>query len=170
MAGPAVAVIWAEAPGELSFLAETFGFRGPERTEEGVAYHRPGLHVDMGTWTWNNERGFTTTLTQVGRHGTEQRARLGELYAASGLGTASAVPEGAGTLFVIRKRIAQHAGALQALMSQLDEVDTDALFGRGRQPAPYLTAGNTEPRMRPSVREPKSSRDTHCHTAGRDFA
>ncbi len=130
MARPAVAVICVEAPGELSFLTEDFGFRGPERTEEGLAYHHPGLHVDMGTWTWKNERGFTTTLARVGRHGTEQRASLSELYAASGLGTASAVPEGAGTLFVIRKRIAQHSAALRALMAQLNEDDIDALLGR----------------------------------------
>jgi hypothetical protein len=114
----------------LSFLTEDFGFCGPERTEEGVAYHRPGLHVDMGTWTWKNERGFTTTLARVGRHGSEQCPSLGELHTASGLGTASAVSEGAGTLFVIRKRIAQHAAALRALMAQLDKVDADALFGR----------------------------------------
>lgn len=130
MARPAVAVIWAEAPGELSFLTEDFGFSGPERTEEGIAYHRPGLHVEIGTWTWKNERGFTTTLARVGRHGTEQRASLGELYAASGLGTASVVPEGAGTLFVIRKRIAQHASALRALIARLDDVDAEALFAR----------------------------------------
>jgi hypothetical protein len=142
MARPAVAVIWAEAPGELSFLTEDFGFSGPDRTEDGVVYHRPGLHVEMGTWTWNNERGFTTTLVRVGRHGTEQRASLGELYAASGLGMAMAVPEGAGTLFVIRKRIGQHAAVLRTLIARLDDMDAEDMFVRcGRRPRTVRDGG-----------------------------
>ena len=125
-----VAVIWAEAPLALSFLAEDWGFTGPERTAGGVAYHRPGVHVDMSFWAWKNERGITTTLAKVDRDGTEQRASLGVLYAASGLGPASAVPESAGTLYVIRKRIGQHAAALGALTARLDAVDSGALFSR----------------------------------------
>jgi hypothetical protein len=124
-----VAVIWADAPRALSFLTEDWGFSGPERTEEGIAYHRPGLHVEMGIWTWKNERGFTTTLARIDRDGTEQRANLGLLYAAAGLGAANAVAEGSGTLLVIRKRISQHAAALRELIAHLDQVDVDALFG-----------------------------------------
>jgi hypothetical protein len=124
-----VAVIWAEAPRALSFQTEDWGFSGPERTEEGVAYHRPGLHVKTGIGAWKNERGFTTTLSRVSRDGTERRASLGSLYAATGLGAANAVAEGSGTLFVTRKRIKQHAAALRELMAHLDQVDTDALFG-----------------------------------------
>jgi hypothetical protein len=40
----------------------------------------------MGYWKWKNERGFTTTLAQVGLDGTERRAELVVLYAARGLG------------------------------------------------------------------------------------
>jgi hypothetical protein len=143
MAGRAdpVAAIWAEAPIALSFLAEDWGFSGPELTADGVAYHRVGLHVKMGYWAWKNERGFTTTLAQVGIDGTERRAELGVLYAACGLGPAGAAPEGAGTLYVIRKRIVQHAMALRALIAHLDDGDSDALFRRCSRRPPRPTAG-----------------------------
>lgn len=120
--------IWAEAPRALTFLTDDWGFSGPERTDEGVAYHRPGLHVEMGAWSWKNERGFTTTLALVGREGKQRRASLSALYAASGLGAPSAVPAGAGTLYVIGKRIRQHAAALRTLLAYLDQRDADALF------------------------------------------
>jgi hypothetical protein len=42
-----VAVIWVEAPLTLSFRTEDRRFTGPERTADGIAYHRPGLHVEM---------------------------------------------------------------------------------------------------------------------------
>jgi hypothetical protein len=123
-----VAVIWAEAPQALRFLTQDERFTGGERTADGVAYHRPGLHVEMGYWAWKNERGFTTTLTRVTPDGTQQRESLGVLYAASRLGPASAAPEGAGSLYVIRKRIGQHATALRSLLAALDAGDADALF------------------------------------------
>jgi hypothetical protein len=123
-----VAVIWAEAPQALRFLTADERFTGAERTADGVAYHRPGLHVEMGFWAWKNERGFTTTLTRVGPDGTQQRESLGALYAASGLGPASAAPEGAGSLYVIRKRIGQHAAALRSVLASFDEGDAGALF------------------------------------------
>jgi hypothetical protein len=95
----------------------------------------------MGYWAWKNEHGFTTTLAQIGIDGTERRAELGVLYAASGLGPANAAPEGAGTLYVIRQRIVQHAMALRALIAHLDDGDSDALFRRcSRRPRP--AAGN----------------------------
>jgi hypothetical protein len=125
-----VQVIWDEAPWALSFLIDECGFAGPELTADGVAYHRPGLHICMEYWSWKNEHGFTTTLAQVGSDGTEVRAALGMLYAACGLGPARDVPEGAGTLYVIRKRIGQHAAALRRLVPYLDGGDADALFRR----------------------------------------
>lgn len=121
-------VIRAEAPAVLSFLAEDWGFAGPELTDDGIAYHRHGLHIHMGFWSWKNERGLLTTLTQVGADGTEQRAGLGELYVACGVGTAHDVPEGDGTVYVIRKRIGQHATALRKLLPFLHDTDSDALF------------------------------------------
>ena len=53
-----VAVIWAEAPLALRFLTEDWRFTGPERTAAGIAYHRPGLHVEICFWAWKNECGF----------------------------------------------------------------------------------------------------------------
>jgi hypothetical protein len=141
-----VAVIWAEAPLALGFLAENWGFSGPDLTAAGVAYHRVGLHLEMGHWAWKNEHGFTTTLTQVGRDGTERHADLGLLYAACGLGPASTAPTGAGTLYVIRKRIVQHAMALRALIAHLDDGDSDELFRRcSRRPPRPSDAHDTQP-------------------------
>jgi hypothetical protein len=34
----------------MSFLAEYWGFSGPELTADGVAYNLVGLHVEMGCW------------------------------------------------------------------------------------------------------------------------
>ena len=93
-------VIRAEAPAVLRFLAEDWGFTGPEITDDGIAFHRSGLHIHMGFWSWKNESGFLTTLTQTGADGTEVRAGLGELYAACGVGTAHDVAEGAGKIGV----------------------------------------------------------------------
>jgi hypothetical protein len=104
-----VAVIREEAPQALSFLVEDCGLTGPERIHGDIAYHRLGLHIDMALWAWKNERGFSTALVLVGPGGAQQRRGLGALYAASGLGPATALPEGAGSLYVIRKRIGQHA-------------------------------------------------------------
>ena len=125
-----VDVIQAEAPQALSFLAEDWGFTGPELTVEGVVCRSSGMNLYMGFWSRNHERGFTTTLALVGGDGTERRALLGVLYTASGLGSASDVPETAGTLNVTRKRIGQHANALRRLMPHLDAADSDALFTR----------------------------------------
>jgi hypothetical protein len=93
----------------------------------------------VGYWAWKNERGFTTTRAQVGYDGTDRRAELGVLYAACGLGPAHAAPEGAGTLYVIRKRIVQQA--VRALIAHLDDGDSDALFRRCSRRPPRPTAG-----------------------------
>ncbi len=41
------------------------GFLGPERIDDGLAYHRPGLHVRIEFWTWNHEAGFSTTVERA---------------------------------------------------------------------------------------------------------
>lgn len=43
-----VPVILAEAPLALSFPGRGLGTFGPELTADGIAYHRVGLHVEMG--------------------------------------------------------------------------------------------------------------------------
>ena len=135
-----------DRPGRSARVLADWGFSGPELTEDGIAYHRVGLHVEMGYWGWKNERGFTTTLAQLGIDGTERRAELGVLYAACGLGPAGTAPEGAGTLYVIRKRIVQHTMALRALIARLDDSDSDVLFRRcGRRPPRPAAANDTQP-------------------------
>ncbi len=84
--------------------------------------------VEMGYWAWKSDWGFTTTLAQAGTDRIERRAELGVLYAACGLGPVSAAPGSAGTLYVVRKRIVQHAMALRALIAHLDDGGSDALF------------------------------------------
>ena len=49
-----IAVIWAEAPPALRFLTQNWQFIGPERTADGVAYHRPGC---VPRWALGMEQG-----------------------------------------------------------------------------------------------------------------
>ena len=94
---------------------------GPERTDEGIAYHRPGLHVTVELWAWKNEAGFTTSVRGVDRlTGAQHWASLGCLYVACGLGPLQHVPENAGGGQTISKRLTQHAGALRRVMPYLD--------------------------------------------------
>jgi len=79
---------------------------------DSLAYHRPGLHVRIEFWTWNQETGFTTTVERTGDLSSRvQAASLGRLYVACGLGPASDVPETAGSGHALRKRITQHSSA-----------------------------------------------------------
>ena len=128
-----VAVIKSEASRALGFLTDR-GFLGPELTVGGVGYHRLGLHVYMEYWSWKNEHGVTTTLALISADGKQRCAQLALLNAACGLGLVRDVPEGAGTLHVIRTRIGQHATALRRLVPHLDKDDAENLFrqcGRG---------------------------------------
>ena len=112
---------WEEGPNAFRNLAQDWGFTGPERTNAGIAYHRPELHVTIELWAWKNEAGFTTHVCGVDRvTGVEHSASLGCLYVACGLGPLQHVPETAGGGHTISKRIAQHAAALQRLMPYLD--------------------------------------------------
>ena len=65
-------VLWVEGPSAFAFLVRDRGFLGPERIDDGLAYRRPGLHVRIEFWTWNNEAGFSTTVERV--------SGLGALY------------------------------------------------------------------------------------------
>jgi hypothetical protein len=113
--------IWEQGPSAFAFLVEEWGFTGPERTDQGIADHRPKLHVTVEHWAWRHEAGFATTVQGVDRRtGTEHTASLGCLYVACGLGPLQHVPETAGGSHTISKRIAQHAGALQRVMPYLD--------------------------------------------------
>lgn len=136
-AGPAE-VLWAEGPSAFAFLVRDWGFLGPERIDDGLTYHRPGLHVRIEFWTWNHEAGFSTTVERVDDLSAQvQAASLGRLYVACGLGPAQDVPETAGSGHALRKRITQHSTALQLVLPRLSGPPAASLFARcsGREPA-----------------------------------
>jgi hypothetical protein len=113
--------IWEQGPNAFAFLLKEWGFEGPERTDEGIAYHRPDLHVTVERWAWKNEAGFTTEVRGMDRRtGAQHWASLGCLYVACGLGPLQHVPETVGGGHTISKRIAQHAGALRRVMPYLN--------------------------------------------------
>jgi hypothetical protein len=112
--------IWEEGPTAFAFLVDEWGFQGPERTDAGLAYHRPGLHISVEFWEWKNEAGFTTTVRGgADPHGRERSASLGCLYVACGLGPLQAVPEVAGSHHTISKRIDQHSSVLRRVVPHL---------------------------------------------------
>jgi hypothetical protein len=118
-AGPRETLL-EHGPRAFAFLAQEWGFTGPEHTDQGIAYHRPNLHVTVELWAWKNEAGFTTSVWGVDRRtGAQHWASLGCLYVACGLGPLQHVPETAGGGHAISKRIAQHAGALRRVMPYL---------------------------------------------------
>jgi hypothetical protein len=59
--GP-VEIIWKHGDAAFAFLFTKWNFLGPERTDSGIAFHRPDLHVVNEIWAWKNETGFDTTL------------------------------------------------------------------------------------------------------------
>jgi hypothetical protein len=123
--------IWEEGPDAFAFLVQKWGFTEPERTDAGIAYHRPELHVTVELRAWKNEADFTTHVWGVDRRTTaEHSALLGCLYVACGLGPLQHVPENAGGGHTISKRIAQHAAALQRLMPYLDRPAVAELLRR----------------------------------------
>jgi hypothetical protein len=123
--------IWEQGPSAFAFLLEEWGFQGPERTDEGIAYHRPDLHVTVELWAWKNEAGFTTSVRGLDRRtGAQHWASLGCLYVACGLGPLQHVPENAGGGHTISKRIVQHAGALRRVMPYLHGATVAELLRR----------------------------------------
>lgn len=119
------------APQVFAFLGERWGFEGPERTSQGVAYHRAGLHITIEFLAWNHEAEFLTRLSMTDADGQELQASLGCLYLASGAGSAAAVPTSAPSAgHTITKRIGQHAAALRRVMPQLDGSGAADLFRR----------------------------------------
>ncbi|GAA1293253.1 hypothetical protein Psi02_43470 [Planotetraspora silvatica] len=121
-----VVAIWEEATREFAFLTENYDFLGPELTDDGVAYHRPDLHIGV-TCTWyKGEWDFTTYLWPA--HDPTRLRRgvsLATLYVREGYGPAQAVPESGTppTRHLMVKRVRQHAAALRAVMPRLHEVD-----------------------------------------------
>lgn len=126
-------ILWQQGAAAFAFLCEEFDFDGPERTEDGIAYHRPDMHIDVGTWAWKHEASFDTGIRRVDRRTGEQTsADLGDLYVAAGLGPAQHVPGNVGGGRTVVKRIAQHATALRRLMPYLTGPTAAELFCRCR--------------------------------------
>jgi hypothetical protein len=112
---------------------KNWDFVGPERTDSGIAFHRPDLHVAMEIWAWKNEAGIDTGLRWKNPDtGEEHRAGLDCLYVACGLGPAQHVPGTVGGGHTIVKRVAQHADALRRLMPYLAAPAAADLFHQCR--------------------------------------
>jgi hypothetical protein len=105
-----VGIIWRQGTEAFAFLIEQWDFLGPERSDDGLAFHRPDLHVAFEIWAWNNEAGIDTTVRRVDpATGEQQSAGLACLYAQAGLGPAQHVPSNIGGGHTIVKRVTQHA-------------------------------------------------------------
>jgi hypothetical protein len=126
------ALLW-EHRDLFTFLVEGGGFTGPQQIDAGLAYHRPGLHIEI-EFLDGREPAVTTTLwtpTPQGRR--SARAALGCLYVAYGCGPLQDVPETAPTRRTAAKRAHQHAAALQRVLPHLAASNLDQLIHRCRQ-------------------------------------
>lgn len=103
-----ITLVQDEAPAIFAFLL-TAGFEGPERTSDGIAYHRIGLHVEIG-----HHGGHEPEVGTVVVRGERQQV-LGELYDRP----AQDVPSNAHTPALVRKRLRQHAAALERVLPSL---------------------------------------------------
>jgi len=126
-------------PAALHFLVDSYRFDTPEcgvsALGEGVTlvYRRPGLTVKVETWTWKNESGFDTTLTDTSVNDQTLSASLDRVFETCGLGSARDVPGGhSGGGHTTRKRIEQHATALRAVMPLLDGSNATQVIRRSR--------------------------------------
>lgn len=80
--GP-VEIIWQKGTEAFAFLIEEWDFAGPERTDAGIAFHRPDRHINVEIWAWKNEGGFDTGVRWVDpASGEQQAAGLDCLYVA----------------------------------------------------------------------------------------
>jgi hypothetical protein len=126
-----VEIIWLQGGAAFAFLVDDWDFVGPERTDSGIAYHRPDLHVAMEIWAWKNEAGIDTGLRWIDPGtGEQHHAGLDCLYVECGLGPAQHVPSTVGGGSAVTKRVAQHANALRRLMPYLTAPAVADLFRR----------------------------------------
>ena len=126
-------IVWQQGAEAFAFLREEWDFDGPERTDDGIAFHRPDMHIDMQIWAWKNEAGIDTGVRWIDPVTGEQHAAgLDSLYVESGLGPAQHVPGNVGGGRTIVKRVTQHARALRLLMPHLTGPEAADLFRRCR--------------------------------------
>jgi hypothetical protein len=125
----ALEIVWEEGAEAFAFLVDDWDFIGPERTDSGIAFHRPDLHVVIELWEWKNEAGFSTYVRHVDvATGQQQAAGLGDLYVTCELGPAQDVTENLGGGHTVAKRVAQHAAALRLLMPYLSGPEAGRIF------------------------------------------
>ncbi len=120
-----------DGPDLFGFLLDA-GFLGPETVEGGLAYHRPGLHVEIRLHT-GHEPELVTSVRHEPVDGTPARsASLGCLYVACRCGVLQDVPGSAPNLQTTAKRLRQHADALRRVLPHLLSDDVGRLVARCR--------------------------------------
>lgn len=121
--------IWHDGPELFAFLLDA-DFAGPERTEDGIAYHRPGPHIDV-RFHAGHEPVVATRVSHVSPDGTSTRtASLDCLYVACRCGVLQDVPGNAPNRRTAGKRVGQHADALRQVLPHLLGDDVDQLIRR----------------------------------------
>jgi hypothetical protein len=121
--------IWHDGPELFEFLLDA-DFAGPERTDDGIAYHRLGLHIDI-RFHAGHEPVLATTVSHVSPDGTRTRfASLDCLYVACRCGVLQDVPGNAPNQRTAAKRVAQHADALRQVLPHLLANDVEHLIRR----------------------------------------
>lgn len=125
--------IWRHGPALFEFLVGA-GFAGPERTEHGIAYHRPRLHIEI-RFVGGHEPVVTTTITSIRLNGDTRSASIDCLYVACRCGPLQDVPGSAANRRTTEKRVQQHAEATRQVLPRLLDSSVDDLLRRchGRQ-------------------------------------
>lgn len=104
-------------------------FLGPEITEDGLIYHRPGMQVEV-RYLGPYEPEVSTTVRHREPGGVSRSAALGCLYVALGAGTAQDLTGTADTPVAVAARVAEHAAALRTLLPALLGPDLDEAIRR----------------------------------------
>ena len=121
-------LIRQEGPALFSFLAPA-GFLSPERTENGLAYHRPGLHIEI-RYSDGVEPEMVTTIVVTTSTGEQTTGTSQRSYVASRCGPLQDVPGTVSNPKVAIKRIRQHAEALRKVLPRLTDGDAEHLVRR----------------------------------------
>ncbi len=115
----------------FAFLRDA-GFKGPEATDDGIAFHRGGLHIELAFYAWKNEAEVVTTVSV---DNPPCHASLDCLYVACGCGPLQELGGSAPTRLAVAKRVAEHAQGLRSVLPRLLGPDGVELVRRcqGRQ-------------------------------------
>jgi hypothetical protein len=131
-AGP-LEIVWQQGAAAFAFLVADYGFEGPECTDDGIAFHRPDMHVGTQIWAWKREAGIDTGVRWTDpTSGDQHAANLECLYVTAGLGPSQHVPGNLGGGHTVAKRVDEHARALRRLMPYLTGTAAAELYRRCR--------------------------------------